>query len=200
MRIGMGYDVHRLTEGRELILGGVKIPYEKGLLGHSDADVVVHAIMDALLGAAALGDIGKHFPDTDEAYKGISSITLLERVGELLEENRYFIENIDATIVAQKPKLRPYIDEMNKNVAEALHIELDQINIKATTEEGLGFTGSGEGISSQAICMLKTAVDYMESPVMNVCRAAVNADGTIEEASGSNMGECAGCPGCGHRG
>ena len=199
MRIGMGYDVHRLVEGGQLILGDVKIPYEKGLLGYSDADVVVHAIMDALLGAASLGDIGKHFPDTDEAYKGISSITLLERVGELLEENRYFIENIDATIIAQKPKLRPYIDEMNKNVAEALHIEIGQINIKATTEEGLGFTGSGEGISSQAICMLKTAVDYMESPVMNVCRAAANADGTIEETSGADMSKCTGCPGCSRR-
>ncbi len=200
MRIGMGYDVHRLVEGGELILGGVKIPHEKGLLGHSDADVVVHAIMDALLGAAALGDIGKHFPDTDEAYRGISSISLLERVGELLEENRYFIENIDATIIAQKPKLRPYIDEMNQNVARALRIELDQINIKATTEEGLGFTGIEEGISAQAICMLNTAVDYMESPVMNVCRASANADGTMEEpAPDSNAGRCAGCPGCGRR-
>ncbi|HOO28975.1 MAG TPA: 2-C-methyl-D-erythritol 2,4-cyclodiphosphate synthase [Lachnospiraceae bacterium] len=157
MRIGMGYDVHRLTENRELILGGVKIPFEKGLAGHSDADVVLHAIMDALLGAAALGDIGKHFPDTEESYKDISSLVLLKRVGELLEENQYFIENIDATIIAQRPKLRPYIDEMNKNIADVLGIALNQVNIKATTEEGLGFTGSGEGISSQAICMLKTA-------------------------------------------
>jgi len=153
----MGYDVHRLTENRELILGGVKIPFEKGLAGHSDADVVLHAIMDALLGAAALGDIGKHFPDTEESYKDISSLVLLKRVGELLEENQYFIENIDATIIAQRPKLRPYIDEMNKNIADVLGIALNQVNIKATTEEGLGFTGSGEGISSQAICMLKTA-------------------------------------------
>lgn len=154
MRIGMGYDVHKLVEGRDLILGGVNIPYEKGLLGHSDADVIIHAIMDALLGAAALGDIGKHFPDTDPAYKGISSITLLKHVGKLLRDNNYTIGNIDATIIAQAPKLRPYIDTMNKNVAEALEIPIDKVNIKATTEEGLGFTGSGEGISSEAICLL----------------------------------------------
>jgi len=154
MRIGMGYDVHKLVEGRDLILGGVKIPYEKGLLGHSDADVIIHAIMDALLGAAALGDIGKHFPDTDPQYKGISSIKLLRHVGSLLAENNFVIGNIDATIIAQAPKLRPFIDEMNQNVAEALDISISQINIKATTEEGLGFTGSGEGISAQAICLL----------------------------------------------
>ena len=159
MRIGMGYDVHRLTEGRSLILGGVTIPYEKGLLGHSDADVVVHAIMDALLGAAALGDIGKHFPDTDPAYKGISSIALLRRTGSLLEEKNYVIENIDATIIAQKPKLRPYIEEMEKNVAAALGIEKGRVNIKATTEEGLGFTGTGEGISAQAVCTLLSLLD-----------------------------------------
>ena len=133
MRIGMGYDVHRLTEGRELILGGVKIPYEKGLLGHSDADVLIHAVMDALLGAAALGDIGKHFPDTDPAYKGISSVKLLRHVGELLENELYIIGNIDATIIAQRPKMAPYIEQMRANIAEALHIELNQINIKATT-------------------------------------------------------------------
>lgn len=150
----MGYDVHRLTEGRKLILGGVEIPYEKGLLGHSDADVLLHAIMDALLGAAALGDIGKHFPDTDPAYEGISSVKLLAHVGELLEENRFLIENIDATIIAQAPKMRPHIDQMRENIAEALGIETEQINVKATTEEGMGFTGSGEGISAQAICML----------------------------------------------
>ncbi len=154
MRIGMGYDVHKLVDGRDLILGGVKIPYEKGLLGHSDADVIIHAIMDALLGAASLGDIGKHFPDTDPQYKGISSITLLKHVGNLLREHHYLINNIDATIIAQAPKLRPYIDTMNQNVAEALQIQVSQINIKATTEEGLGFTGSGEGISAQAICLL----------------------------------------------
>lgn len=154
MRIGMGYDVHKLVEGRDLILGGVNIPYEKGLLGHSDADVIIHAIMDALLGAAALGDIGKHFPDTDPKYKGISSILLLKEVGRLLNENEYSICNIDATIIAQAPKLRPYIDTMNANVASALNIDISKVNIKATTEEGLGFTGSGEGISAQAICLL----------------------------------------------
>ena len=156
MRIGMGYDVHKLVEGRDLIIGGVTIPYEKGLLGHSDADVLLHAISDALLGAAALGDIGKHFPDTDPAYKGISSILLLEKVGELLEENKFLIENIDATIIAQAPKMRPYIDTMRENIAKALHIEVEQINVKATTEEGLGFTGEGLGISSQAICLVTT--------------------------------------------
>mgnify|MGYP000059707013 CR=1 FL=1 len=176
MRVGMGYDVHKLTAGRKLILGGVEIPYEKGLLGHSDADVAVHAIMDALLGAAALGDIGKHFPDTDPAYEGISSIELLRHVGELLDEKNYVIENIDATIIAQRPKLRPYIEEMEKNVAEALQIEKDQVNIKATTEEGLGFTGTGEGISAQAICALIPFLDRMADDRM--------ADG------------CGGCGGC----
>ena len=160
MRIGMGYDVHRLTEGRELILGGVTIPYEKGLLGHSDADVVVHAIMDALLGAAALGDIGQHFPDTDPAYKGISSIALLEHVGRLLSDHQYVIGNIDATIIAQHPKMAPYREEMMQNVAKALQIDRSQVNIKATTEEGLGFTGIGEGISSQAICLLEEVENY----------------------------------------
>ena len=154
MRIGMGYDVHKLVPDRKLIMGGVEIPYEKGLLGHSDADVLLHAIMDALLGAAALGDIGKHFPDTDPAYKGISSIKLLEHVGSLLEENCFLIENIDATIIAQAPKMRPHIDTMRQNIANALRIMVDQVNVKATTEEGLGFTGSGEGISAQAICLL----------------------------------------------
>ena len=155
MRIGMGYDVHKLVEDRKLILGGVEIPYEKGLLGHSDADVVVHAIMDALLGAAALGDIGKHFPDTDPKYKDISSIELLKYVGKLLDENNYRIGNIDATIICQRPKLAPYREQMIKNVADTLGIELDQVNIKATTEEGLGFTGEGLGISSQAIALLE---------------------------------------------
>ena len=155
MRVGLGYDVHKLVEGRDLILGGVTIPYEKGLLGHSDADVLVHAIMDALLGATALGDIGKHFPDTDPAYKGISSIKLLQHVGKLLEDNLYVIENIDATIIAQRPKMAPHIMTMRNNIAEALGIEVDQINVKATTEEGLGFTGTGEGISSQAICAVE---------------------------------------------
>lgn len=160
MRVGMGYDVHRLTAGRKLILGGVEIPYGKGLLGHSDADVLVHAVMDALLGAAALGDIGKHFPDTDPEYEGISSIRLLEHVGRLLDEKGYVIENIDATIIAQRPKMRPYIDQMRENIAEALKIETDQVNVKATTEEGLGFTGSGEGISSQAVCALERYLNY----------------------------------------
>lgn len=154
MRIGMGYDVHRLVEDRPLIVGGVEIPYGLGLLGHSDADVLLHAVMDALLGASALGDIGKHFPDSDPAYKGISSILLLEKVGALLEENMFLIENIDATIIAQAPKMRPYIDTMRENIAQALHIDISQVNVKATTEEGLGFTGEGRGISSQAICML----------------------------------------------
>lgn len=155
MRVGLGYDVHKLVEGRDLILGGVTIPWELGLLGHSDADVVVHAIMDALLGAAALRDIGRHFPDTDPQYKGISSILLLKKVRDLLEENGYRIINIDATIVAQKPKLLPYIDTMIENVANALGIAVNQVNIKATTEEGLGFTGTLQGISSQAICAIE---------------------------------------------
>lgn len=176
MRIGMGYDVHRLVEGRDLIIGGVKIPYEKGLLGHSDADVLLHAIMDALLGAAALGDIGKHFPDTDPAYKGISSIKLLEKVGELLEENHVFIENIDATIIAQAPKMRPHIDTMRENIAKALLIDVGQVNVKATTEEGLGFTGSGEGISSQAICLVTTPFDLTAQAMQGGC------------------GNCSGCP------
>ena len=160
MRVGMGYDVHRLTAGRKLILGGVEIPYGKGLLGHSDADVLVHAVMDALLGAAALGDIGKHFPDTDPEYEGVSSIRLLEHVGRLLDEKGYVIENIDATIVAQRPKMRPYIEQMMENIATALRIETDQVNVKATTEEGLGFTGTGEGISSQAVCAVEKYTNY----------------------------------------
>ena len=155
MRIGMGYDVHKLVPNRNLILGGVKIPHELGLLGHSDADVLLHSIMDALLGAAALGDIGKHFPDTDPAYKGADSVKLLEHVGRLIREAGYSIENIDATIIAQRPKMRPHIDTMRRNIKEALGIELDQINVKATTEEGLGFTGSEEGNSAQAICLLR---------------------------------------------
>ena len=178
MRIGMGYDVHRLTEGRKLIMGGVEIPYEKGLLGHSDADVLVHAIMDALLGAAALGDIGKHFPDTDPAYQGISSIKLLTHVAELLEENYFFIENVDATIIAQAPKMRPYIDAMRENIAKVLHIDISQVNVKATTEEGLGFTGMGEGISAQAICLLT-------SPL------GVGSEDVTERGQG-----CDGCSGC----
>ena len=154
IRVGTGYDVHKLVEGRKLILGGVEIPHSLGLLGHSDADVLLHAIMDALLGAAALGDIGKHFPDTDPKYEGISSMKLLEHVAELIAEKGYIVENIDATIIAQKPKMRPHIEQMEKNIAAALKISEDQINVKATTEEGLGFTGEQQGISSQAICCL----------------------------------------------
>lgn len=172
----MGYDVHRLVEGRDLIIGGVKIPYEKGLLGHSDADVLLHAISDALLGAAALGDIGKHFPDTDPAYKGISSLILLGKVGELLEEKGFLIENIDATIIAQAPKMRPHIDTMRENIAQALGIMVEQVNVKATTEEGLGFTGTGEGISSQAICMLTSPYQLIAEDVQ--------------------ANRCSGCQGC----
>lgn len=153
-RIGHGYDVHRLTEGRKLILGGVDIPYEKGLLGHSDADVVVHAIMDALLGAAALGDIGKHFPDTDPRYSGADSLILCSHVARLIGEKGYCISNIDATIIAQKPKLAPYIEEMRRKTAAALMLEPDKVSIKATTEEKLGFTGSGEGISAHAVALI----------------------------------------------
>lgn len=155
MRIGNGYDVHRLTEGRELILGGVSIPFEKGLLGHSDADVLVHAIMDAMLGAAALRDIGYHFPDTDPEYKGISSIELLKRVKKLLEDKGYAVVNIDATVIAQRPKLKDYIDEMIKNIAAALCTAQENVNIKATTEEGLGFTGEGLGIAAFASCLIE---------------------------------------------
>ena len=154
MRIGLGYDLHRLVKDRDLILGGVKIPHELGLLGHSDADVLIHAIMDSLLGASALGDIGKHFPDTDPKYKGISSVKLLEEVGKLLYKNNFTIGNIDATIIAEKPKMAPHIMEMRNNIAKALKIDVNKINVKATTEEGLGFTGEKLGISSQAICLL----------------------------------------------
>lgn len=154
MRIGTGYDVHKLVEGRKLILGGVEIPYEKGLLGHSDADVILHAIMDALLGAAALGDIGQHFPDTSPDYEGANSLDLLREVGRILADAGYRIENIDSTIIAQKPKLMPYLSLMRQHVAEALGIDLDRVSIKATTEEHLGFTGRGEGISAQAVALL----------------------------------------------
>ena len=154
MRIGMGYDVHKLVKDRELILGGVNIPYEKGLLGHSDADVLVHAIMDAILGALGKGDIGKHFPDTDTKYESISSLILLGKVKDILEKEGYEIVNIDSTIIAQRPKMASYIDKMRINISNVLGIEVDNINIKATTEEGLGFTGTGLGISSQAICLI----------------------------------------------
>lgn len=178
MRVGTGYDVHRLVEDRKLIIGGVEIPHTHGLLGHSDADVLLHAIMDALLGAAALGDIGKHFPDTDPAYEGASSMELLERVGKMLMEKGYLIENIDATIIAQTPKMRPHIEQMETNIAHALDIDASQINVKATTEEGLGFTGAKEGISAQAICALTTI--YESSVKM-----------------GDSQNGCAGCTGCG---
>lgn len=154
MRVGLGYDVHKLVEGRKLIIGGVDVPHEKGLLGHSDADVLVHAVMDSILGALALGDIGKHFPDTDERYKGADSIKLLEFVYNLIKEKGYVIGNIDCTIIAQSPKMAPHIMSMRENIAKALNTDIENINVKATTEEGLGFTGKKEGIASQSICML----------------------------------------------
>ena len=173
MRIGTGYDVHRLVEGRDLILGGVKIPYEKGLLGHSDADVLLHALCDALLGAAALGDIGMLFPDNDPAYEGADSLKLLAKVGERLQEEGYYISNIDATVIAQRPKLSPYRMQMRDNIADVLHLEKDQVSVKATTEEGLGFTGRGEGIAAQAVCLIDRPEFYY----------------------GGNVG-CMGCAGC----
>jgi 2-C-methyl-D-erythritol 2,4-cyclodiphosphate synthase len=181
MRIGTGYDVHRLVEGRKLILGGVDIPYEKGLLGHSDADVLVHAVMDALLGAAALGDIGLHFPDNDPAYSGADSLQLAERVSDLLAENGYLIENVDATVIAQAPRLRPYIDRMRQNIADALGLDLSQVSVKATTEEHLGFTGRGEGISAQAAALISSPRDLMSS--------------AVGPAGGAGGPGCAGCPG-----
>ena len=178
MRVGIGYDVHRLVEVRKLILGGVEIPHTLGLLGHSDADVLLHAIMDALLGAAALGDSGQHFPDTDPAYEGADSLKLLAHVGDLLNQNGYAIENIDATVIAQKPKLAPHIAQMRQNIADTLHLDLSQVNVKATTEERLGFTGREEGISSQAICALTGLFDA-SAPVA---------------ASGGGCSGCSGCP------
>ena len=178
MRIGHGYDVHKFAENRKLILGGVEIPYELGLLGHSDADVLLHAIMDALLGAAALGDIGKLFPDNDNAFLNADSMKLLEKVCAVLNEKGYKIVNIDSTVIAQKPKLRPYIDQMEENIAKVLRIERDQINVKATTEEGLGFTGTGEGISSQAICAIEKITN------MTSYKVADSEEG------------CVGCGGC----
>ena len=154
MRIGTGYDVHKLAEGRKLIIGGVEIPYEKGLLGHSDADVLVHAVMDALLGAAALGDIGKHFPDSDPKYKGADSLMLMREVRRILSENGFEVGNVDATIIAQAPKMSPHIDTMRRNIADALGIDVSQVSVKATTEEWLGFTGRGEGISAQAVALI----------------------------------------------
>lgn len=155
MRIGHGYDVHRLVEGRDLILGGVKIPYEKGLLGHSDADVLLHAVSDALLGAAGLGDIGRHFPDTDPKYKGADSLELLRQVYQKISEKGYRVGNIDVTMIAQRPKLKDYIPQMQANIAAAVEAEPDRVNVKATTEEKLGFTGTGEGMSCHAVCLLE---------------------------------------------
>ena len=176
MRIGNGYDVHRLVPDRDLIIGGVKIDYELGLLGHSDADVLLHAICDAILGAATLGDIGKHFPDTDEKYKGISSMKLLENVKEKVLECGYVVSNLDATIIAERPKFRPYIDSMRENVANCLNIPLDCVNIKATTEEGLGFTGKKEGIAANCVCLLESIYE-------------MSNDITMQRS-------CAGCSGC----
>lgn len=181
MRIGMGYDVHKLVEGRPLIIGGVEIPYDKGLLGHSDADVLAHAIMDSVLGAAGLGDIGKHFPDTDQEYKGANSLKLMEKVAKLIDKENMLVGNIDATIIAQKPKMAPHIDNMRKNIACALNIDISQVNIKATTEEGLGFTGEGLGISAQSICLLETVNNFDYRDNYN-----------IDEVTN----KCAGCQGC----
>lgn len=182
MRIGTGYDVHQLVDDRKLILGGVTIPYDKGLLGHSDADVLIHAIMDALIGAMAKGDIGKFFPDTDPEYEGVSSLKLLKRVGEMLTKSGYFIGNIDSTIIAQKPKLKLYIPDMKENISNTLNITPGQINIKATTEEGLGFTGGGLGIAANAVCLLEE--------IGNVVHDGVMYDGSY------NPQQCDGCPGC----
>ncbi|SEW01970.1 2-C-methyl-D-erythritol 2,4-cyclodiphosphate synthase [[Clostridium] fimetarium] len=192
MRVGMGYDVHRLVEGRKLVMGGVEIPYEKGLLGHSDADVILHAIIDALLGAAALGDIGKHFPDNDDRYKGISSIELLKQVGKLIDSNNYIIENIDGTIVAQEPKMSPYIDDMRKNIADALGLDINQVNVKATTEEGLGFTGTCEGISSQAIASISPIFNYVYDNSTDV----LNPTSKLESTDVKDCDKCTGCSGC----
>lgn len=182
MRIGTGYDVHRLVKGRKLIIGGVDIPYEMGLDGHSDADVLVHAIMDALLGAAGLGDIGLHFPDTDDAYKGADSLVLLKAVADLLADNHFVIDNIDSTIIAQAPKMRPHIEQMRCNMADVLGLDVSQVNVKATTEEHLGFTGEGLGISAQAVCMLSTPFDMYS-----------------QEMTYGETSRCSGCQGCAGR-
>ncbi|MDD7267577.1 MAG: 2-C-methyl-D-erythritol 2,4-cyclodiphosphate synthase [Lachnospiraceae bacterium] len=184
MRVGIGYDVHAFEDGRELILGGVRIPTERGLAGHSDADVLVHAIMDALLGAAKLGDIGLLFPDTDDTYKGADSMDLLQEVGLKLEEAMYVVENIDATVVMQAPKLRPFIPMMEANIAMTLGIEASQVSIKATTEEHLGFTGRSEGVKAVAVCAIESLTRLME-------------DSMFEESGGSCSGGCRGCSGCG---
>jgi len=187
MRVGMGYDVHRLTEGRDLIIGGVKIDYELGLLGHSDADVLLHAITDAVLGAAGLGDIGTHFPDTDPAYEGADSLKLLKEAASLVEDKGFIVGNVDATIIAQKPKMAPHIPKMKKNIADALGVPEGRVNIKATTEEGLGFTGNMEGISSQAICLLEELGDFAGSDVMYE---------VSEDITDLTQAGCPGCGGC----
>ncbi|MCR5209041.1 MAG: 2-C-methyl-D-erythritol 2,4-cyclodiphosphate synthase [Lachnospiraceae bacterium] len=200
MRIGSGYDVHRMGEGRKLIIGGVDIPYKKGLVGHSDADVLIHAVMDALLGAAALGDIGKHFPDTDPKWKGASSIMMLEMVGTLLRENGFIIENIDSTIRAQRPKLAPYIEDMRLNIANALGLSIGQVNVKATTEEHLGFTGREEGIAADAVCLLTSvseavSVDVTERGV-SIASSSEDEEGAPVAAGGCGSGSpCAGAGG-----
>ena len=186
MRIGMGYDVHRLVEGRDLILGGVKIDHTMGLLGHSDADCLTHAIMDALLGAAAMGDIGKHFPDTDPAYEGADSMKLLAEVVRKLNREGYIIGNVDATIIAQKPKMAPHIPEMRRRLAEVMQITEDRVNVKATTEEKLGFTGAEQGISCQAVCLLETVDNYYYQDV-------ITGEVDMPEGSARQAG-CAGCP------
>ena len=186
MRIGHGYDVHKLVNGRKLIIGGVNIPYEYGLLGHSDADVLLHAIMDAMLGASAEGDIGLHFPDDDIRYEGISSIELLKEVNDIILHDGYVVSNIDATIVAQAPKMRPFIDEMKKNISEALSIDVSQINIKGTTEEHLGFTGSGEGIAAHAVCLLDSIYDASSS--------VYDSSNSCSAGSGCPGGGCSACP------
>lgn len=204
MRIGTGYDVHRLVSGRKLILGGVEISYEKGLLGHSDADVLLHAIMDALLGAAAEGDIGRHFPDSDKAYRGISSLELLRRVGDILEGKLLVVENIDATVIAQNPKLSPHIPQMVQNIEETLGLEPGRVNVKATTEEGMGFTGTGEGIAAQAVALLQ---EMVQSDPMGQRYNATVADsmtgcgtwGGVDADVGplaEGGSRCTGCPGC----
>lgn len=177
MRIGNGYDVHRLSEGRKLILGGVDIPCDRGLLGHSDADVLIHAVMDAILGAMAKGDIGLHFPDSDDRYKGVSSLKLLKEVARMVREEGMLVENIDSVVMAEKPKLRPYIDKMRENIASALELDVSQVSVKATTEEGLGFTGREEGIAASAVCLLSS----------------------VQDVSSFNVGggrDCSNCPGC----
>ncbi len=183
MRIGHGYDVHKLVPNRKLIIGGVEIAHETGLLGHSDADVLMHAICDALLGAAALGDIGKHFPDTDAKYKDISGAFLLKEVAKMLEMQMYIVENIDATIIAQEPKMRPYIDRMRQNIADALFLDIGQVNVKATTEENLGFTGSKEGIAAHAVCILNSYFDTIYG----------RENGTGDSGSSCCGGGCSGC-------